>query len=230
MTDAQTPEPKLLAVNKQCDLGALLFEDCQSFADKSDKEVLDATRKNFCALFKELFELKKTQRVKSGGDDHEILEYTKALYSVDLPEPKVVVPRAKALPKEKPKTKWEKFREERGLPARKKRSRLVFDEITKDWVPRWGPNSKKKIEGKHEWLLVDNKGLAEGTDPFTIKRQEKKLELEKENMKRLKNDLYALKETHGKKSIKGVTEILANPTSHPTAGDSHKGDQGPQNN
>jgi len=72
-----------------------------------------------------------------------------------LPEPKIVVPRAKPAPKEKPKTKWEKFREEKGLPARKKRSRLVFDPISNDWVPRWGPNSKKKIEAKHEWLLED---------------------------------------------------------------------------
>lgn len=156
------------------------------------------------------------------------MEYTKALYTVDLPEPKVVVPRAKALPKEKPKTKWEKFREEKGLPPRKKRSRLVFDPITNDWVPRWGPNSKKKIEGKHEWLLVDNKGLAEGTDPFTIKRQEKKLQLEKESMKRLKNDLHALKEVHGKTSIKGVTEILQGKNSshsepHQNGGDAERG-------
>jgi regulator of ribosome biosynthesis len=95
---------------------------------------------------------------------------------VDLPEPKLLTPRSKPAPKEKPKTKWEKFREERGLPARKKRSRLIFDPITNDWVPRWGPGSKKKIEAKHEWLLEDKPGVHDETDPFTVKRQEKKLE------------------------------------------------------
>ena len=120
----------------------------------------------------------------------------------------------KAAPKEKPKTKWEKFREERGMPTRKKRSRLIFDTITKDWVPRWGPNSAKKIEEKHEWLLEDKPGAT--ADPFTQKRQEKKLQLEKEKMKNVKNELYALKQMHGKKSIKGVTEILNN-TNNPAS-------------
>ncbi len=99
------------------------------------------------------------------------MEYTKAMYNVELPEPKIVTPRQKPVPKEKAKTKWEKFREEKGLPARKKRSRLVFDPITNDWVPRWGPNSKKKIEAKHEWLLEDKpSNIESGIDPFTQKR------------------------------------------------------------
>ena len=165
-------QPKIIALNKQLDLGALLFEDCQSYTGKTDAEILELSKKNFTALFKELFDLKKQQRQKQGGDE-EILEYTKAMYNVDLPPSKVITPRALALPKEAPKTKWEKFREEKGLPARKKRSRLVFDAITNDWVPRWGPNSRKRIETKHEWLLED-KHLADGTtskvDPFTEKR------------------------------------------------------------
>ena len=113
---------------------------------------------------------------------------------MDLPEPKIVTPRQKPAPKEKPKTKWEKFREEKGLPARQKRSRLVFDPITNDWVPRWGPNSKKKIEAKHDWLQEDKpKHLEAGIDPFTMKKQEKKVVLEKEKLRKLKNDLHAVK-------------------------------------
>jgi len=46
-----------------------------------------------------------------------------------MPKSTTVLPREKPCPKEKVKTKWEKFREERGLPARKKRSRLVFDAV-----------------------------------------------------------------------------------------------------
>ncbi len=209
-------------VNKHYDLGALVMEDCQSYSDKTEEEILEMTKKNFQTLFKELFELKRQQRAKL-GEDGGILEYTKAQYSVDLPEPRIIVPRQKPVPKEKPKTKWEKFREEKGLPARQKRSRLVFDPITKDWVPRWGPNSAKKIEAKHEWLLEDKpKHEQAGVDPFTMKRQEKKLQLEKENMRKLKNDLHALKTQHGSKSLKKVTEILSSKPSNNTAGPSEE--------
>ena len=142
---------------------------------------------------------------------------------MDLPEPRIIVPRQKPIPKEKPKTKWEKFREEKGLPVRQKRSRLIFDPITKDWVPRWGPNSKKKIEAKHDWLQeVKPKHDEAGVDPFTMQRQEKKLVLEKEKMRKLKNDLHSLKTVHGSKSIRNVTEILSKkPSDQKPAGPSH---------
>ena len=157
------------------------------------------TKENVCALFKQLFDLKRDQRDKH-GEDGEILEYMKSQFMVTLPEPSVIVPRAKPVPKEKPQTKWERFREERGLPARQKRSRMIFDPITKDWVPRWGPNSQKKIVEKHEWLIEDNSGKEGGVNPFTKKKQEKKLGVEKEKMKMLKNEMYAMKQAKGKKN------------------------------
>ena len=86
------------------------------------------------------------------------MEYTKPYFNVELPEPKVVLPREKHVPKPKPLSKWEKFRQEKGLPARQKRSRMVFDEITKDWVPRFGHGSVKKIEEKHNWLMEEKPG------------------------------------------------------------------------
>lgn len=55
------------------------------------------------------------------------------------------------------------------MTARKKRSRLVFDATTNDWVPRWGANSIKKIEEKHNWLMVDKPADA-GSDPFTRRK------------------------------------------------------------
>ncbi len=193
---AQTAEevPQLVPINTHFDLGALVYEDSSSYAGLTEKEIEARSRDNYTSLFKHLFDLKRQQKAKAGGDDGEILEYTKALWSVDLPEPKIITPRQKPAPKEKPKTKWEKFREEKGLPTRQKRSRLVFDPITNDWVPRWGPNSKKKIEAKHDWLQEDKpKHTDSGIDPFTMKRQEKKVVLEKEKLRKLKNDLHAVK-------------------------------------
>jgi len=118
---------------------------------------------------------------------------------VNLPDPKIVLPREKPIPKEKPLTKWEKFRKERGLPPKQKRSRLVFDPITNDWVPRWGHNSAKKVAEKHTWLIED-KPKHEGSNPFTYEKQEKKLKVEKEKLKQLKNERYAAKQQNGGKS------------------------------
>lgn len=35
------------------------MEDCQSYSDKTEKEIIEMTKKNFQTLFKELFELKR---------------------------------------------------------------------------------------------------------------------------------------------------------------------------
>lgn len=126
------------------------------------------------------------------GDDGEILEYTKAKYNVSLPKPAVVLPREKSAPKEKVLTKWERFRLEKGMPARKKRSRMVFDPITEDWVPRHGTGSIKKIAERHNWLMEDKpKHETSGVDPFTYEKQEKKKAKEKQGLAQLKNEINA---------------------------------------
>jgi len=102
---------------------------------------------------------------------------------VDLPKSSVVLPREKPAPKEKALTKWEKFRAEKGMPARKKRSRMVFDPITKDWVPRHGTGSVKKIADAHNWLMEEKpKHREAGVDPFTYQKAEKKAKQEKQNL------------------------------------------------
>ena len=51
--------------------------------------------------------------------------------------------------------------------------------MTQDWVPRWGKDSIKKIEEKHNWLMPDKPKYAEaGMDPFTYARAEKKAKKE----------------------------------------------------
>lgn len=107
------------------------------------------TQKNLSHFFTALFDLKKQQRLAEGGEDGQILEYTKSRFSVLLPKPAIVLPREKPIPKEKPLTKWEQFRIDKGLGKREKRSRMVYDEITKDFVPRYGMGSIKKIQEKY---------------------------------------------------------------------------------
>jgi len=51
---------KVIGVNKTCDIGCLLVEDCSSFQDLKEKDILETTKKNVSLLFKELFELRRS--------------------------------------------------------------------------------------------------------------------------------------------------------------------------
>ena len=187
------PKSTQVDVNLNCDPGCLLVEDCQSYEGITTTEFSKRTATNLCTLYKQLFDLKKAQDA-AHGPDGEILEYTKSRFLLDMPEPVQVLPREKPCPVEKPKTKWEKFREERGMAPRKKRSRLVFDPITNDWVPRWGVGSKKKIEEQHQWLIPEKqKHVDAGMDPFTYARAEKKAKLEKQKLSEVRNQVNAVK-------------------------------------
>lgn len=121
------------------------------------------------------------------------MEYTKSQWAVRLPEPTVSLPRQHPPPKPVPLTKWERFRLEKGMPAAKeKRSRMVYDEVTQDWVPRYGMGSIKKIQAKSQWLMVEKpKHVEAGLDPFTYKKNEKKLDAERQNLRELKNKVLA---------------------------------------
>lgn len=182
----------VVGVNLSCDVGCLLVEDCNSFEGISDKEFSKRTAANLCTLYKQLFDIKKQQEAMHGPDG-EILEYTKSKFLIDMPSSVQTMPREKPCPVEKPKTKWEKFREERGLPPRQKRSRLVFDPVTNDWVPRWGKGSIKKLEDQRQWLMpTQEKHDAAGVDPFTYARAEKRAKVEKQKLAEVRNQVNAV--------------------------------------
>ena len=103
---------------------------------------------------------------------------------MDLPKSEIVLPRTKPVPKEKPLTKWERFRIEKGMSLREKRSRMVYDPMTDDFVPRYGMGSIKKIEEKYQWAMEEKpKHVESGLDPFTYKKNEKKLQKEKQDLR-----------------------------------------------
>ena len=53
---------------------------------------------------------------------------------------------------------------------------MVYDEATKDWVPRFGQGSIKKVGEKHNQLMVQKKEHRDaGMDPFTFEKNKKKL-------------------------------------------------------
>ena len=69
---------------------------------------------------------------------------------------------------------------------------MVYDPISKEYVPRFGMGSIKKIEDRHNWVMEEKgKHREAGVDPFTYKKNEKKIEKEKQDLRELKNKVLA---------------------------------------
>jgi regulator of ribosome biosynthesis len=96
------------------------------------------------------------------------------------------MPRMMPLPKPKVKSRWDRFAEERGI-TKQKRSRLVWDEASKDWVPRWGANSIKHKADKQNWLV--EVPLNSSEDPFEKKRLADQLVKAKQKLREARNKL-----------------------------------------
>lgn len=122
--------------NVSYDFGHLLINDAQPFNKESitETDIKQKGTQNLQVFFRDLFKLCGNQV----GDDNENQDFDKPKDTVKLPETILKLPRSKPIPKPKPLSKWEKFRLEKGLPPRKKRSRMVYSELAQDWVPRWG--------------------------------------------------------------------------------------------
>ncbi|ODV88945.1 hypothetical protein CANCADRAFT_32366 [Tortispora caseinolytica NRRL Y-17796] len=85
------------------------------------------------------------------------IKSTKEAVYVTLPEPSTHLPREKPIPQAKPPTKWEKFAKAKGITPKRKDGRMVYDEQTQEWVPKWGYKGKNKSE-QDQWAveLPDN--------------------------------------------------------------------------
>lgn len=103
---------------------------------------------------------------------------------IDLPKPSTKMPREKPIPKDREPTKWEKYAKEKGI-VKKRRDRLVLDQTTGEYMPRYGRNSIKSLQ--RDVVLPHKESLAEGDDPFSVKRREKKERITQEKKKELRN-------------------------------------------
>lgn len=113
--------------------------------------------------------------------------------TAELPSLEVFkLPRTKPIPKVEAKTRWEKFMESRNMRKRK-RSRLVWDETSGDWKPRWGYKSAKKSEERAQNAVMEVKdGDDPFENPFEKQRAEKKLLVAKQKMREVRNKVEAL--------------------------------------
>lgn len=102
------------------------------------------------------------------------------------------LPREKPLPKKKVQTRWERFAQEKGI-VKQKRGRMVFDEVSKDWVPRWGYKSIKSSTRQREDAIIENApGQNPYHDPFELRAAERQLLKAKQKAREIRNQVEGL--------------------------------------
>ena len=185
------------------DLGNLAVFDT-NFLDKNELDSSNAsreeklrsiTRDNTQLLINQLLSLPIKTTTESAaaaaGGSAAASGHTAGMALLRLPEPLTELPREKPLPKPKPPTKWEKFAAKKGIKPKEKSGRMVYDEASGEWVPKWGYKGiNKKLDD--QWLVeVDDKHTGtenELIDPRTLSRQERK-KLIKRNERQQKRNL-----------------------------------------
>lgn len=111
--------------------------------------------------------------------------------SIPLPPPVNRLPREKPLPVEKAKTRWEKFAESKGI-VKKKRSKMVWDEDTQQWAPRWGyGRANNPKDDPQNWVIEAKPGDDGSVDPFEARDEKKKLKVDKKKRQEERNRLEA---------------------------------------
>ncbi|KAI8052181.1 RRS1-domain-containing protein [Syncephalis plumigaleata] len=144
---------------------------------KSDAARLDAYLRDYARgstqlLFNAIFQL------PTDTSDHGIL--------ARLPEEtRTPLPREKPVPKPKPLTKWEKFAKQKGIQKRK-RDRMVLDEATGEYKPRWGYGRVEK-DGLDDWAIEVKDSDDPLEDQFAKRRHEKKERIAKNKRQEMRN-------------------------------------------
>ena len=153
--------------------------------------MMNKAKQNYVSFASSLFDILSKQQ----GQEKEDLDYDKAPDELTLPEAIITLPRSLPIPVAKPLTKWEKYKQEKGIVQRK-RSRMVYSEEVGDWVPRWGRGSVKKIQDSMNWAMEEKEP---GVNPFEQKSNEKQLAKAKQLKRQMKNEEYAKKVLNSKK-------------------------------
>ena len=167
--------------NISIDYGHLLLTDSSPLENITESKILNKLKLNYINFTNGLFQILKNQI----GEDDENRDYDKEKDEINLPKKILTLPRSLPIPKPKQMTKWEKYKKEKGIIQRK-RGRMVYSEIAKDWVARWGKGSIKKIENEANWALEEKEY---GINPFDKKNQEKNLIKQKQKMREIKNKI-----------------------------------------
>ena len=160
--------------------------------------MMNKAKQNYIDFASSLFDILNKQQ----GEEKEDLDYDKAPDELTLPESIITLPRSLPIPIQKPMTKWEKYKMEKGITQRK-RGRMVYSEEVGDWVPRWGKGSVKHIQDSMNWVMEEKEP---GVNPFEQKSNEKQIAKAKQMKKQIKNEEFAKKYFAQKKGISNNNE------------------------
>ncbi|KAH3916041.1 hypothetical protein HBI56_038740 [Parastagonospora nodorum] len=161
------------------DLGNLLANDPNPVPADADEEVLRSTARDAAqALVNQLL---STCQIKSSAEGVHLV----------LPSPSTPLPREKPIPAVKEATKWERFAAKKGIKDKKRDGKLVYDDASGEWVPKWGYKGKNK-DGENDWLVeVDESKEAktgEAHDARADSRRERKDRMKRNERKQRNND------------------------------------------
>ena len=160
--------------------------------------MMNKAKQNYIDFASSLFDILNKQQ----GEEKEDLDYDKAPDELTLPESIITLPRSLPIPVQKPMTKWEKYKMEKGITQRK-RGRMVYSEEVGDWVPRWGKGSVKHIQDSMNWVMEEKEP---GVNPFEQKSNEKQIAKAKQMKRQIKNEEFAKKYLAQKKGISNNNE------------------------
>lgn len=135
--------------------------DTEAFADdgeSAEKVLLHSAQKSTKVLMDSILSLPREKT------EDEVL--------LLLPKPWFELPRAKPLPKEKPKSKWQQFADKKGIKKKHREGKLVYDEQSGEWVPSWGYKGKNK-DAENQWLVELKENDNSTEDPRTAARKER---------------------------------------------------------
>ncbi|CBQ69706.1 related to RRS1-regulator of ribosome biogenesis [Sporisorium reilianum SRZ2] len=156
----------------QFDLGLLTSINPNPVSSTTSAALLERARDGVQSLVNRIFALPVTRDAEHGP-------------LATLPPFTARLPREKSMPKPKPLTKWEKFAKQKGIQSRKK-DKMVFDEATQEWVPRWGfKGANKDLE--QQWIHeLKNNGNTD-MDPAKTAKKERLAKQAKNEKQRLGN-------------------------------------------
>ena len=120
-----------------------------------------------------------------------LLEGKTSKAAIELPPPVTRLPREKPLPQDQPLTRWEKFAKAKGI-VKKKRSKMVWDEATQQWAPRYGYGRASNPKAAPDNWVVEAKPGDDGSiDPFDERTQVRKERQAKQKRQEERNRLEA---------------------------------------
>ena len=161
------------------DLGHLLTIDPNPLPREPNEDDLAATARDAAQAF--IGQILTTCEIKSTSDGVHVL----------LPAPTTQLPREKPIPADKEPTKWELFAKKKGIQDKKRDGKMVYDEASGEWVPKWGYKGKNK-DGENDWLVeVDEKKereTGEAHDQRADSRRERKERARRNERKQRANE------------------------------------------